>query len=105
MTATNKTLKKTQNSKSVKKRPCPLTIDQINVLDHKAVDALKRFISDRGKILPRRNTGVCAKKQRIVANAIKRARNLRYYCHIVQKGVKMKVILIKDLKRKGTFWR
>ena len=43
-------------------------------LDHQAVDALKRFISDRGKILPRRNTGV--QKQRIVANAIKRARNL-----------------------------
>ena len=76
MTATNKTLKENPKFKRRKKRPCPLTIDQINVLDHQAVDALKRFISDRGKILPRRNTGVCAKKQRIVANAIKRARNL-----------------------------
>ncbi len=59
-----------------KKRPCPLTVDQINVLDHNTPEKLSRFISDRGKILPRRNTGVTAKKQRIVANAIKRARNL-----------------------------
>ena len=66
MKATNKTLKENPKFKRRKKRPCPLTIDQINVLDHQAVDALKRFISDRGKILPRRNTGVCAKKQRIV---------------------------------------
>lgn len=62
--------------KRKKKRPCPLTIDQINVLDHNDIEKLKRFISDRGKILPRRNTGVSAKKQRIVVNAIKRARNL-----------------------------
>ena len=62
--------------KKRKKRPCPLTIDQINVLDHNKVEQLKRFLSERGKILPRRNTGVCAKKQRIVANAIKRARHL-----------------------------
>ena len=33
-----------------KKRPCPLTIDQINVLDHNDIEKLKRFISDRGKI-------------------------------------------------------
>ena len=62
--------------KKRKKRPCQLTIDQINVLDHNKVEQLKRFLSERGKILPRRNTGVCAKKQRIVANAIKRARQL-----------------------------
>jgi small subunit ribosomal protein S18 len=74
--STNKTLKDTPKFKRRKKRPCPLTVDQINVLDHHSVSFLKRFISDRGKILPRRNTGVCAKKQRIVSNAIKRARNL-----------------------------
>tara|TARA_A100001015_G_C14900267_1_gene676144 strand:+ start:397 stop:648 length:252 start_codon:yes stop_codon:yes gene_type:complete len=74
--AKNTALKETPKFKRRKKRPCPLTIDQINVLDHNSVEKLKRFISDRGKILPRRNTGVCAKKQRIVANAIKRARNL-----------------------------
>jgi small subunit ribosomal protein S18 len=71
-----KTKDSSKQFKRRKKRPCPLTIDQINVLDHNDIDFLKRFISDRGKILPRRNTGVSAKKQRIVSNAIKRARNL-----------------------------
>ena len=76
MATNNKTLKEAPKFKRRKKRPCPLTVDQINVLDHNNVEQLQRFISDRGKILPRRNTGVSAKKQRIVANAIKRARNL-----------------------------
>ena len=43
-------------------------------VDYKDVDLLKRFISERGKILPRRVTGTSAKNQRKVANAIKRAR-------------------------------
>ena len=74
--ANNKVLKENPKFKRRKKRPCPLTIDQINVLDFHDSEKLSRFISDRGKILPRRNTGVSAKKQRIVANAIKRARNI-----------------------------
>ncbi|MEK9727666.1 MAG: 30S ribosomal protein S18 [Candidatus Margulisiibacteriota bacterium] len=72
----NKAIKENPKFKRKKKRPCPLTVDQINVLDHNDIEKLKRFISDRGKILPRRNTGVSAKKQRIVVKAIKRARNL-----------------------------
>jgi len=76
MATHNKTKDTANKFKRRKKRPCPLTVDQINVLDHNDIDFLSRFISDRGKILPRRNTGVSAKKQRIVANAIKRARNL-----------------------------
>lgn len=74
--ANNKALKEAPKFKRRKKRPCPLTVDQINVLDHNVVEKLTRYISDRGKILPRRNTGVSAKKQRIVSNAIKRARNI-----------------------------
>ena len=72
----NKLIKEAPKFKRKKKRPCPLTVDQINVLDHNNESELRRFISDRGKILPRRNTGVSAKKQRIVVKAIKRARNL-----------------------------
>jgi len=44
--------------------------------DYKDVDLLNRFISDQGKILPRRVTGNCAKHQRILAMAIKRAREI-----------------------------
>ncbi|WP_028973326.1 30S ribosomal protein S18 [Spirochaeta cellobiosiphila] len=45
-------------------------------LDYKEVDALKRFVTERGKILPRRITGTCAKHQRALATEIKKARSL-----------------------------
>ena len=45
-------------------------------IDYKDVDALRRFTTERGKILPRRITGTCAKHQRELASAIKRARSI-----------------------------
>lgn len=51
-----------------------IAANHIDYVDYKDVDLLKRFISERGKILPRRVTGTSAKSQRKVANAIKRAR-------------------------------
>lgn len=51
-----------------------IAANHIEYVDYKDVDLLKRFISERGKILPRRVTGTSAKNQRKVANAIKRAR-------------------------------
>ena len=47
-----------------------------NVIDYKDVNKLKRYISERGKILPRRITGNCAKHQRALTVAIKRARHI-----------------------------
>ncbi len=47
-----------------------------NVIDYKDTAKLKRYISERGKILPRRVTGNCAKHQRAITSAIKRARHL-----------------------------
>ena len=47
-----------------------------NVIDYKDVNKLKRYISERGKILPRRFTGNCAKHQRALTVAVKRARHL-----------------------------
>jgi small subunit ribosomal protein S18 len=49
---------------------------QAEKIDYKKVDMLRRFITDRGKIRPRRQTGNCAKHQRVLARAIKRARYL-----------------------------
>jgi small subunit ribosomal protein S18 len=46
------------------------------VIDYKRVDMLRRFVSEDGKIRPRRQTGTCAKHQRELAKAIKRARHL-----------------------------
>ncbi len=51
-----------------------IAANHIDYVDYKDVDLLKRFISERGKILPRRVTGTSAKNQRKVAKAVKRAR-------------------------------
>ena len=48
--------------------------DNSKPLDYKDVNTLKKFISERGKILPRRITGACAKHQRYIANEVKKAR-------------------------------
>ncbi len=53
-----------------------LTLNKIETVDYKDVALLKRFINDRGKILPSRQTGCTAKQQRMVSTAIKRAREM-----------------------------
>ena len=59
-----------------KKRVCAFCADKINYIDYKDGNKLKRFISERGKILPRRVSGCCAKHQRTLTIAIKRARHI-----------------------------
>jgi len=56
-----------------KRKICAFCTEKI-VIDYKNIERLKRFMSDRGKILPRRATGTCATHQRKLARAIKRAR-------------------------------
>jgi small subunit ribosomal protein S18 len=55
---------------------CFFCVEGIDVIDYKKVDGLRRFLSSRGKIKPRRQTGTCARHQRRVARAIKRARQI-----------------------------
>lgn len=59
-----------------RKKVCNFCVDKIDVIDYKDVAKLRRFISERGKILPRRVTGTCARHQRELTVAIKRARHL-----------------------------
>ena len=59
-----------------KKRVCAYCTDKINIIDYKDAGKLRRFISERGKILPRRITGNCAKHQRALTIAIKRSRHI-----------------------------
>lgn len=59
-----------------KKKVCAFCVDKVDFLDYKDVSKTRKFISERGKILPRRMTGTCAKHQRIVTVAIKRARHI-----------------------------
>ncbi|MCQ2579027.1 MAG: 30S ribosomal protein S18 [Treponema sp.] len=58
-----------------RKKVCRFCANKAKI-DYKDADALRRFMTERGKILPRRITGTCAKHQREVAKAIKRARSI-----------------------------
>ncbi len=57
-----------------RRRQCNFCADKVDYIDYKDVPKLRRFITERGKILPRRITGNCALHQRDLTNAIKRAR-------------------------------
>ncbi len=59
-----------------KRKVCAFCKDKIKDIDYKNVNLIRPYISDRGKIEPRRKTGACAKHQRMVSSAIKRARHV-----------------------------
>ena len=59
-----------------RRKVCSFCVDKADYIDYKDVNKLKRYVSERGKILPRRITGNCAKHQRALTVAIKRARHI-----------------------------
>ena len=59
-----------------RKKVCMFCADKVDFIDYKDSGKLRKFISERGKILPRRISGTCAKHQRELNTAIKRARNM-----------------------------
>ena len=59
-----------------KKKVCRFCVDRVDYIDYKKADILLPFVQERGKILPRRMTGTCARHQRWLCVAIKRARNI-----------------------------
>ena len=59
-----------------RKKVCAFCVDKVDVIDYKDISRLRRFISERAKILPRRVTGTCARHQRELTVSIKRARYL-----------------------------
>ena len=59
-----------------KRKVCQFCVDKVDHIDYKDVSKLRKFITERGKILPRRISGTCAKHQRTLTDAIKRARNI-----------------------------
>ncbi|MDD4875571.1 MAG: 30S ribosomal protein S18 [Dehalococcoidales bacterium] len=68
---------KWQKSRYVPRRKvCAFCVDKVEEIDYKDPSKLRRYISGRGKIVPRRRAGTCAKHQRALAVAIKRARHL-----------------------------
>ncbi len=59
-----------------KKKICSFCVDKIAVIDYKDAPRLKKYVTERGKILPRRITGNCAHHQRMLTVSIKRSRNM-----------------------------
>ena len=59
-----------------KKRVCQFCVDKATSIDYKEIARLGKFVSERGKILPRRVTGNCAKHQRAMTVNVKRARHM-----------------------------
>ncbi len=57
-----------------KKKVCQFCVDKAEAIDYKDAQKLKKYVTEKGKMLPRRMTGVCAKHQRMLAEAVKRAR-------------------------------
>lgn len=71
-----KTTKRVINKRPIKRKVCVFCVEKIDEIDYKDVAKLKRFVTEKGKIIPRRVSGTCAKHQRILATAIKRARQM-----------------------------
>lgn len=59
-----------------RKKVCSFCVDKVEEIDYKDIPRIRKFISDRSKILPRRVTGTCAYHQRALTTAIKRARHV-----------------------------
>jgi small subunit ribosomal protein S18 len=59
-----------------RRKVCALCVDKVENIDYKDIARLRRYMSERGKILPRRVTGTCARHQRALTTAIKRARQV-----------------------------
>ena len=72
-----------RNNMRRRKKVCYFTKNNIETIDYKYVELLKKFISERGKILPRRVTGTSAKYQRMLTTAIKRARHMALLPYVV----------------------
>jgi small subunit ribosomal protein S18 len=65
-----------KREKRKKKRQCNFCADKVEHINYKEIPKLRRYITERGKILPRRITGNCAQHQRQITIAIKRARTM-----------------------------
>ncbi|SHJ78099.1 SSU ribosomal protein S18P [Anaerobranca californiensis DSM 14826] len=65
-----------KDKKRGRKKVCNFCVDKVEQIDYKSADKLRKYITDRGKIMPRRISGTCAHHQRQLTTAIKRARIL-----------------------------
>ena len=67
-----------------RRKVCSFCVDKVTQIDYKDAAKLRRFLSERGKILPRRTTGTCAAHQRQLTTAIKRARHIALLPYVAE---------------------
>jgi small subunit ribosomal protein S18 len=67
-----------------RKRVCSFCVDKVESIDYKDTGKLRKYITERGKILPRRISGNCAKHQRQVTVAVKRARSIALLPYMIE---------------------
>jgi small subunit ribosomal protein S18 len=67
-----------------RRKVCVFCVDKVTFIDYKDVIRLKKYITERGKILPRRVTGNCAKHQRGLTEAIKRSREIALMPYVIE---------------------
>ena len=72
------------NRNRKRKKVCSFCVDKVEHIDYKDVAKLRRYLSERSKILPRRMTGVCAAHQRQLTEAIKRARHIALLPYVTE---------------------
>lgn len=71
-----------RRGRKTRKKVCAFCMDKIETIDYKDVPRLKRYLSDRAKIIPRRVTGTCARHQRQLTVAVKRARHVAFIPYV-----------------------
>ena len=67
-----------------RKKVCAFCVDKVTSIDYKDTAKIRRYLSERGKILPRRTTGTCAAHQRDLTTAIKRARQIALLPYVAE---------------------
>lgn len=67
-----------------KRKNCSFCADKVETIDYKDAQKLRKYLTEAGKILPRRITGTCAKHQRMLAKAIKKAREASLLCYVYE---------------------
>ena len=69
-------MKRDRANRKPRRKVCSFCVEKVEAIDYKDIPRLRRYITERGKILPRRISGACAKHQRQLTVAVKRARNV-----------------------------
>lgn len=73
---------KREDQDKKKHKNCSFCVDKIDSVDYKDAAKIKRYLTEAGKIIPRRITGTCAKHQRMIAAAVKRAREISVVSYV-----------------------